>query len=48
MGLGRMGESSDIPYSSLVTESDDFIRPENLKEANDIVCNAASKLLVRV
>lgn len=45
MGLGRMGENSDIPYSSLVAESDNFIRLENLKEANDIVCNAAFKLL---
>lgn len=45
MGLGRMGENSDIPYSSLVAESDDFIRPENLKEANDIVCNAIFNLL---
>jgi TnpA family transposase len=46
MGLGRMGECSDIPYSALAAESDDFIRPENLKEANDIVCNDIFKLPV--
>lgn len=45
MGLGRMSESSDITYSPLVSESDNFIRLENLKKANDIVCNAAFKLL---
>ncbi len=46
MGLGRMGEISDIGYSSLVSASDNFIRLETLKEANDRVCNATSKLAI--
>jgi TnpA family transposase len=44
MGLGRMAECSDISYSLLSAFSDNFIRIETLKEANDIVCNTISKL----
>lgn len=44
MGLGRMGEISDIDYSTLATTSDNFIRLETLKEANDRVSNATSQL----
>ena len=44
MGLGRMGEISDIGFSQLAATSDNFIRLETLKEANDRVANAASKL----
>lgn len=44
MGLGRMGEISDIRYASLATISDNFIRLETLKEANDRVSNATAKL----
>lgn len=44
MGLGRMGEISDISYSTLTTTSDNFIRLETLKEANDRVSNAIAKL----
>lgn len=44
MGLGRMGEISDIGYSSLAATSDNFIRLETLKEANDRVSNAVTKL----
>lgn len=44
MGLGRMAECSDIRYLLLSSSSDNFIRMETLKEANDIVCNAIAKL----
>ncbi|HCY35509.1 MAG TPA: Tn3 family transposase, partial [Candidatus Margulisbacteria bacterium] len=46
MGLGRMGEISDIDYSLLAGTSDNFIRLETLKEANDRVSNAISKLSI--
>ncbi len=44
MGLGRMGEVSDIQYHTLSATSDNFIRLETLSEANDCVCNAIAKL----
>jgi len=44
MGLGRMGEISDISFSLLSATSDSFIRLETLKEANDRVSNATDKL----
>ena len=44
MGLRKMGEISDIGYSLLNDTSDNFIRLETLKEANDRVNNAISKL----
>jgi len=44
MGLGKMGEVSDIPYHTLSTTSDNFIRLETLSKANDRVCNAIAKL----
>lgn len=46
MGLGRMGEISDIDYSTLSSISNNFIRLETLEEANNIICNAISKLLI--
>lgn len=46
MGLGRMGEISDIDYSLLAATSDNFIRLETLKEANDRVSNAIGKLSI--
>lgn len=46
MGLGRMGEISDIGYPLLATTSDNFIRLETLKEANDRVSNAIRKLSI--
>lgn len=46
MGLGRMGENSDIGYQTLATMSDNFIRLETLKEANDRVSNALSTLSI--
>jgi TnpA family transposase len=44
MGLGRMGEISDIDYSLLAATSDNFIRLETLREANDRVSNVINKL----
>ena len=44
MGLGKMGENSDIAYQTLATTSDNFIRPETLSEANDRVCNLIASL----
>ena len=44
MGLGRMGENSDISYQALSTMSDNFIRLETLKQANDQVSNSISTL----
>lgn len=44
MGLGKMGETSDISYSTLDAASDNFIRLETLKEANNRVSNATAQL----
>lgn len=44
MGLGRMGAISDIGYHTLFTTSDNFIRLETLREANDRVSNAIAQL----
>lgn len=44
MGLGRMGEISDVGYSLLAATSDNFIRLETLKEANDRISNAITHL----
>ena len=44
MGLGKMGELSDIGYHTLSTTSDNFIRLETLREANDRVSNAIAGL----
>jgi TnpA family transposase len=44
MGLGRMGEISDIEYSLLSSTSDNFIRLETLNEANNRISNAITKL----
>jgi len=43
-GIARMGQISDIGYHSLVSMSDNFLRPETLREANDRVSNAISQL----
>lgn len=43
-GLGRMGDSSDIDYQSLITTSDNFIRLETLSDANDQVSNAIATM----
>lgn len=44
MGLGRMGQTSDIGYQALSTTSNNFIRLETLQKANDVVANAIAQL----
>ena len=44
MGLGRMAATSDIGYQALSRVSDNFIRLETLREANDRVSNAIAAL----
>lgn len=44
MGLARMGQISDIGLHPLISASDNFLRPETLREANDIVSNAIARL----
>ncbi len=44
MGLGRMGEIPDICYQQLARTSDNFIRLETLKAANDEISNATAAL----
>ena len=46
MGLGRMGEISDIEYSLLSSTSENFIRLETLNEANNRISNAITKLQI--
>ena len=46
MGMGRMGEISDIDYSLLSSTSDNFIRLETLNEANNRISNAITKLQI--
>lgn len=44
MGLGRMGETSDISYHMLATTSDNFLRLETLRKVNDLISNAIAEL----
>lgn len=44
MGLGRMAETSDLNYHALANASDNFLRPETLRKANDFVSNAMAEL----
>ena len=44
MGLGRMGQTSDIGYQALATTSNNFVRLETLQKANDVVANAIAHL----
>jgi TnpA family transposase len=46
MGLGRMGQISDLGYHTLAVTSDNFIRLETLREANDLVSNAIAELAI--
>jgi hypothetical protein len=46
MGMGRMGQISDISYQLLTTTSENFIRLETLKDANDLISNAIAKLSI--
>ncbi len=44
MGLGRMGEISDLPAHVLARASENELRPETLRAANDLVSNAIAAL----
>lgn len=46
MGMGRMGQISDISYQLLSTTSENFIRLETLKDANDLISNAIAELSI--
>lgn len=46
MGIGRMGDISDIGYPVLSATSDNFIRLETLRGANDLVSNAIADLTI--
>jgi len=46
MGPGKMGDVSDIGYSMLAAISENVLRPETLKEANDRVSNAIAELSI--
>lgn len=43
-GLGRMSEISDITFQQLSSTSDNLIRLETLRDANDLLSNSTSKL----
>jgi TnpA family transposase len=44
MGLGKMGEISDIGFDTLASTSQNFIRLETLRAANDLVSNEIADL----
>ncbi len=44
MGLGRMGEISDLSYQTLASTSENYLRLETLHAANDCVSNAIAAL----
>ncbi len=44
VGLGKMGEISDLNYQTLYSASNNFLRLETLHGANDKVSNAIAKL----
>ncbi|MGE0683287.1 MAG: Tn3 family transposase, partial [Candidatus Binatia bacterium] len=44
MGLGKMGEISDLSYQTLSTTSENFLRLETLRAANDRISNATAQL----
>ena len=44
MGLGRMGEISDLPAHLLARASENYLRPETLRAANDMISNAITAL----
>jgi TnpA family transposase len=44
MGLGKRGEISDLSYQTLATTSENFLRLETLRAANDQSSNATAKL----
>src|SRR5665648_298884 len=46
VGLGKMGEISDLNYQTLYTAANSFLRPETLRDSNDRVSNAMAKLSI--
>ena len=44
MGLRRLGAISDIGFQTLTAASDNFLRPQTLKAANDLVTNTIAEL----
>lgn len=46
MGLGKMGEISDLSYHTLSTTSENFLRLETLRAANDRISNATAQLSI--
>jgi len=44
MGLGRMGDISDVGYQAMATTSENFVRLETVREANDLLSNATAAL----
>ena len=44
IGLAKMDEISDINYAELAGATNNFIRPETLKDANDLVSNRIASL----
>jgi len=46
MGLGRMGEISDISFDALSRTTENFLRIETLKAANERVSNAIASLAI--
>lgn len=44
MGMGRMGNISDVGFNALVATSDSYLRLETLKAANDVVSDAIATL----
>jgi TnpA family transposase len=46
MGLGRMGEISDISFETLTSTSANFLRLETLKAANDCISNAIASVTI--
>ena len=46
MGMGQMGQVSDINYQLLASTSDNFIRLETLSQANNLISNAIAQLSI--
>ena len=46
VGLGKMGAISDLSYQTLFSAANNFLRPETIREANDKISNATSKLSI--
>src|SRR6266436_7683449 len=46
MGLGRMGDISDLNFATLASTSENFLRLETLKAANDCISNAIAAVTI--